>query len=56
MVRKIMAALGCLIIGTALAIGLLMTLFHASVQYTFRNNPPTAEELAEDPTLIQYLP
>lgn len=55
MVRKIAAAFGCVLVGTALAIGLLMLLFHASVQYTFRNNPPTAEELAEDPSLIQYL-
>ena len=56
MVKKVLAGLGYLVIGTALALGLLMVLFHASVQYTFRNNPPTQEELAEDPSLIQYLP
>lgn len=56
MVKKILAAFGCLMVGAVLALGLLMMLFHASVHYTFKNNPPTAEELAEDPSLVRYLP
>ena len=56
MVKEIIKAVGYGLLGIVLAIGLLMTLFHASVQYTFRYNPPTEEELAEDPTLIRYIP
>ncbi len=38
-----------------LAAFLLSMLFNAAVNYTFRYNPPTAEELAENPALIKYV-
>ena len=31
-------------------------LFGAVIQQSFRMNPPTAEELAQDPSLERYLP
>lgn len=33
---------------------MLALLFNATVNYTFRTNPPTAEELAEWPELARY--
>lgn len=41
----------CLIAAAAL----LTLLFNAAVNYTFRYNPPTAEELAEAPELVRYV-
>lgn len=43
------------VILTAVMAGFLVTLFHASVNYTYRYNPPTAEEIAQDPTLERFL-
>lgn len=34
---------------------LLTSLFEAVIQESFKNYPPTAEELAEDPSLAVYL-
>lgn len=34
---------------------LMVMLFHTAVNYTYRSNPPTAEEIAEDPTLERFL-
>lgn len=42
--------------GVLLAAFLITILFEAAVNYTFRYNPPTAEELAENPQLIKYVP
>ena len=44
-----------ILIVTAAMCMLMVTLFHAAVNYTYRTDPPTAEEVAEDPTLERYL-
>lgn len=46
--------IGEILIGTALAIGLLAVMAGAVLQESFKNYPPTAEELAEDPSLAVY--
>lgn len=47
--------IGEILIGAALAIGLLAVMAGAVLQESFKNYPPTAEELAEDPSLVVYL-
>ena len=47
--------IGEIMIGAALAIGLLAVMAGAVLQESFKNYPPTAEELAEDPGLAVYL-
>ena len=47
--------IGEALIGAALAIGLLAVMAGAVLQESFKNYPPTAEELAEDPSLAVYL-
>ena len=54
MVKKIAMGLVYAVIGTALAVGLLAMIFFASVDYSLRHNPPTAEEIAEYPELIRF--
>lgn len=46
--------IGEILIGAALAIGLLAVMAGAVLQESFKNYPPTAEELAEDPSLAVY--
>jgi len=43
------------LIGMVLATLLLALLFHAVVQQSYRNAPPTEQELLEDPSLARYL-
>lgn len=47
--------IGEALIGAALAIGLLAVMAGAVLQESFKITPPTAEELAEDPSLAVYL-
>lgn len=47
--------IGEALIGAALAIGLMAVMAGAVLQESFKNYPPTAEELAEDPSLAVYL-
>ena len=46
--------IGEALIGAALAIGLLAVMAGAVLQESFKITPPTAEELAEDPSLAVY--
>lgn len=46
--------IGEILIGAALAIGLLAVMAGAVLQESFKITPPTAEELAEDPSLVIY--
>ena len=46
--------IGEVLIGAALAIGLLAVMAGAVLQESFKITPPTAEELAEDPSLAVY--
>lgn len=41
--------------GLTIATVLLALLFHAVVQQSYRNAPPTEQELLEDPSLVRYL-
>ena len=47
--------IGEILIGSALAIGLLAVMAGAVLQESFKNYPPTQAELAEDPSLSVYL-
>ena len=47
--------IGSALITVALIMGIGWVLFHAVLQESFKNYPPTAEELAEDPSLAVYL-
>ena len=46
--------IGEALIGAALAIGLLAVMAGAVLQESFKITPPTAAELAEDPSLAVY--
>ena len=46
--------IGSALITVALIMGIGWVLFHAVLQESFKNYPPTAEELAEDPSLAVY--
>lgn len=46
--------IGEILIGAALAIGLLAVMAGAVLQESFKNYPPTQAELAEDPSLAVY--
>lgn len=48
--------IGEILIGAALAIGLLAVMAGAVLQESFKNYPPTDAELQEDPSLARYLP
>lgn len=52
---KVLQAVAIGAAGVLLAAWLLTVLFNAAVNYTFRYNPPTAEEIAENPELIKYV-
>ena len=52
---KVVEMAAYVLIITAAMCMLMVTLFHAAVNYTYRTNPPTAEEIAEDPTLERFL-
>lgn len=52
---KIAEMAAYVLIATAAMCMLMVTLFHSAVNYTYRTNPPTAEEIAEDPTLERFL-
>lgn len=55
MKKKIKEFIICVMLG-ALGAALLLTIFfHAVIQTSFRMNPPTEAELAEDPSLARYL-
>lgn len=42
-------------ISLILAVLMVGMIFGAAVQYSFRNSPPTASELASDPALERYV-
>lgn len=46
--------IGSALITVAMVLCLGWVLFHAVLQESFKNYPPTAEELAEDPSLVVY--
>lgn len=46
--------IGEILIGAALVIGFMWVFGQAVLQESFKNYPPTAEELAEDPSLVIY--
>jgi hypothetical protein len=45
-----------LLLALIMAVLMLQMLIGAAIQQSFRNCPPTAAELASDPTLERYLP
>lgn len=47
--------IGEILIGAALVIGFLAVMAGAVLQESFKITPPTAAELAEDPSLAVYL-
>lgn len=46
--------IGSALITVALIMGIGWVFFQAVLQESFKNYPPTAEELAEDPSLVIY--
>lgn len=46
--------IGSALITAATVLGLGWVLFHAVLQESFKNYPPTQAELAEDPSLAVY--
>ena len=52
--KEVLMYVACTLGGCILAAGLLVTLFYASVNYTYRDVPPSAEEIAENPRLASY--
>lgn len=46
--------IGEILIGAALVIGFMWIFGQAVLQESFKITPPTAEELAEDPSLVVY--
>ncbi len=45
-----------MLISLVLAVILVAMFIGAAIQHSFRNCPPTAAELASDPSLERYLP
>lgn len=52
--KKLMKFLIDIIIVLAAAVLLAVVTFRGVVQCSFRYDPPTSSEIAEDPTLVKY--